>query len=59
MNNSNTKPVLKERLMSLDALRGLDMFFLVGLAGIFRALPELSDNSVFAWLSDQCQHPEW
>lgn len=59
MNNSNTKPVLKERLMSLDALRGLDMFFLVGLAGIFRALPELSDNSVFTWLSDQCQHPEW
>jgi len=57
--NTKTKPVTKERLMSLDALRGLDMFFLVGFAGIFRALPELSDNPVFRWLSDQCQHPEW
>ena len=59
MKNANSKPVVKERLMSLDALRGLDMFFLVGLAGIFSALPKLSDNSVFRWLSDQCQHPEW
>jgi predicted acyltransferase len=47
------------RLLSLDALRGLDMFFLVGFAGIFRALPELSDSRLFQWLSDQCEHPEW
>ncbi len=32
------------RLLSLDALRGLDMLFLVGFAGIFRALPEVSNN---------------
>ena len=59
MNGSNNKPVLKERLASLDALRGLDMFFLVGLAGIFTALPKLSDNAAFNWLANQCHHPEW
>ena len=47
------------RLVSLDALRGLDMFFLVGIGSIFRSLPELSDNSVFRSLADQCAHPAW
>ncbi len=47
------------RLMSLDALRGLDMFFLVGFSGIFRALPKLSDNPVFQFLAEQTHHPEW
>ena len=59
MNNSDLKQVKKERLLSLDALRGLDMFFLVGLGGIFRALPKLSDSPVFLWFSDQCRHPAW
>lgn len=45
--------------MSLDALRGLDMFFLVCLSHIFLALPELSDNKVFTWLAYQCTHPGW
>jgi predicted acyltransferase len=59
-NNSgddNSSP--KSRLLSLDALRGLDMFFLVGLAGIFQALPNFSDNAFNKWLANQCQHPEW
>lgn len=59
MENNYNAPVLKERLMCLDALRGLDMFFLIGLAYIFRALPELSDNSVFIWLDKQSHHPDW
>lgn len=42
------------RLMSIDALRGLDLFFLAGFAGIFKALPELVDNAFFNWLSNQC-----
>lgn len=47
------------RLLSLDALRGLDMIFLVGFAGIFRSLPEISDNALFNWLSNQTRHPDW
>lgn len=47
------------RLQSLDALRGLDMFLLVGFGGILRALPQVSDNVVFNFLAQQCRHPEW
>jgi len=59
MNNVKNTYKLEGRLTSLDALRGLDMVFLVGLAGIFKALPELSDNDCFVWLANQCEHPEW
>ena len=48
-----------DRLVSLDALRGADMFLLVGLGPIFRALPKLSDNGAFRFLADQCVHPQW
>ena len=47
------------RLVCLDALRGLDMFLLVGIGPIFRALPKLSDNDVFRFLAEQCRHPDW
>ena len=45
--------------MSLDVLRGLDMFFLTILSYIFLRLPEVSDNALFTWLAGQCEHPEW
>ncbi len=48
-----------QRLASVDALRGLDMLFLVGIAGVFQALPKWSDNAVFNWLASQCNHTEW
>jgi len=47
------------RFMSLDALRGLDMFFLTGIAGMFQALPGLADSTFCRWLANQCEHPEW
>lgn len=47
------------RLMSLDALRGLDMFLLMGIGSIIRALPKISDNGVFQFLAAQCSHPKW
>lgn len=47
------------RLLSLDTLRGLDMFFLVGFSGILRALPKLSPHPAFQAIADQCTHPEW
>jgi predicted acyltransferase len=59
MDATKQTPDAQERLMSLDALRGADMFLLVGLADIFRSLPEISDNAVFRFLNEQCRHPEW
>jgi len=47
------------RLTSLDALRGLDMFFLTGIAGMLQALPKISDSGLCIWLANQCEHPVW
>lgn len=58
MNNKDS-PFLKKRLMSLDALRGFDILFLVGMSLILRALPNLSDHVVFSWLDNQSHHPDW
>ena len=49
----------KKRLASLDALRGLDMFYLAIVSYVFLALPQLGDNKIFGWLAQQCEHPDW
>ena len=56
--NEKTNPKKKERLVSLDALRGLDMFFLVGISGILQMLPKACDSKLCNWLANQCEHPE-
>lgn len=57
MNTENK--LYNNRLKSLDALRGLIMFFLIGMGSIFRSLPKISNNTIFKWLSDQSHHPDW
>ena len=57
--NEKINPKKKERLLSLDALRGLDMFFLVGISGILQVLPKACDSILCHWLANQCEHPEW
>ncbi|MFD2554163.1 acyltransferase family protein [Sphingobacterium tabacisoli] len=53
-------PQKSKRLTSLDALRGFDMFFIMGLAGIIVAFTELFPNStVMQWLGSQMHHVEW
>ncbi|MDR2773790.1 MAG: DUF5009 domain-containing protein [Tannerella sp.] len=50
----------KERLLSLDALRGFDMLFIMGLSGWIISLCGLFPSSGFmAWLSSQMSHVEW
>ena len=50
----------KERLLSLDTLRGFDMLFIMGLAGLIIAICKLFPSSGFAgWLSAQMGHVEW
>ena len=50
----------KERLLSLDALRGFDMLFIMGLAGWVVAFCDIFPSSGFAgWLSSQMEHAEW
>jgi predicted acyltransferase len=47
------------RLMSVDALRGFDMFWILGGDLICRALPKISDNRFTRGLAAQMEHCEW
>ncbi len=47
------------RLMSLDALRGFDMFWIVGGAGIVRALEKYSGSPILGGIRAQLTHVDW
>lgn len=47
------------RLLSLDALRGFDMFFIMGGASLFVALATLFPNAFFQEIAEQMGHVEW
>lgn len=47
------------RLVSLDALRGFDMFWIVGGATIIQRLAQAGERPWLAWLSKQMVHVEW
>ena len=47
------------RLLSLDALRGFDMFWIIGWGGLWSGLAKLTDWPVFNWWSTQMTHAAW
>ncbi len=47
------------RLASLDALRGFDMFWIIGADQVIRALSANSDSRILAGLADQFEHVPW
>jgi predicted acyltransferase len=55
---NQTKPTAK-RLHSLDALRGFDMFWIMGGAGIFSGLAALTGMPVLNWWAGQLDHVPW
>lgn len=57
MENGN-KPAIK-RLYSLDALRGFDMFWIMGGEAIFVGLAALTGWPVLQWWSGQLEHVPW
>jgi predicted acyltransferase len=46
-----------QRVMSIDALRGMDMFFIVGMEEVFEALSEMFPMA--PTLNDRLQHAPW
>ncbi len=48
-----------ERLLSLDALRGFDMFWIISGEFLVRALRDLTGWNWTVWLSIQLEHVEW
>ena len=49
----------KVRLLSLDAVRGFDMFWLIGGESIAEAAAKLTGWGWLVWFSGQLHHPEW
>lgn len=47
------------RLLSLDALRGFDMFWIIGADALVRALNQMTDSSITRFFAGQLQHKEW
>jgi predicted acyltransferase len=48
-----------KRLYSLDALRGFDMFWIMGGESIFIALAAITGWPVFQWWAEQLKHVQW
>ena len=48
-----------KRLQSLDALRGFDMFWIVGGGGIFAGLASLTGWTPLVWWEQQLHHVQW
>ncbi len=47
------------RLVSLDALRGFDMFWIIGAEDLVKGLRKVSDSKVVAFIADQLEHKDW
>lgn len=52
-------PTASQRLMSLDALRGFDMFWIIGAEPLVEALNRLSPSAPTRFLVNQLEHAEW
>lgn len=48
-----------KRLYSLDALRGFDMFWIMGADDIFRKIADVCKTPFWQTISDQLEHPAW
>ncbi|MBL6720718.1 MAG: DUF5009 domain-containing protein [Planctomycetes bacterium] len=53
------EPAMPRRLVSLDALRGLDMLVIVGGAAVVRELARTTEHPVLATIAHQLEHVEW
>ncbi len=53
------QPAVRERVMSLDALRGFDMFWIIGGDAICRSLPAITPAPWARFLARQVEHNPW
>ncbi|MFZ2959343.1 MAG: heparan-alpha-glucosaminide N-acetyltransferase domain-containing protein [Candidatus Ozemobacteraceae bacterium] len=55
-----TEPVVKPpRIISVDALRGFDMFWIIGADEVIAKLTKLGDYSILSFLGKQFEHKDW
>ncbi|MHB8519174.1 MAG: acyltransferase family protein [Limisphaerales bacterium] len=58
-NASSGTQTSSPRLLSLDALRGFDMFWIIGADGLVEGLRKISDIGPIKLLANQLQHQAW
>jgi predicted acyltransferase len=60
MSQNLTSPSFSsQRLYSLDALRGFDMFWIMGAEEIVHGMAQVTGNSFWQGFSNQLTHPDW
>lgn len=52
-------PAAAARVLSVDALRGFDMLWIIGAGSLVQALNRMSSNPVTNFFSTQLQHAQW
>ena len=57
--NGTREYVPPQRLYSLDALRGFDMFWIIGAEDIFHGMAKATGSPFWASISNQFTHPAW
>jgi len=57
--DSQQQTLPQSRVLSIDALRGFDMFWIIGGEKIFRSLHDVFDSPTTAWISTQLTHVRW
>jgi len=56
---TNSENFVNSRLYSLDALRGFDMFWIMGAEEIFHSMAKATNAPFWTVLATQFTHPEW
>jgi len=59
MTNDQQQSQIQGRVQSIDALRGFDMFWIIGGGALFTSLHGIFDNPLTALLARQLEHVEW
>ena len=59
MPHDNKPGILQDRVLSIDALRGFDMFWIIGGGAIFGGLHTIFNNPATAFINSQLKHAEW
>jgi len=57
--DSPSIPPAGERVVSIDALRGFDMFWILGAGSLVHGLRSVSDGGFVSFLADQLEHVAW
>ncbi len=57
--NPISGPAISQRLYSLDALRGFDMFWIMGAEGIVHEIYKVTGSPFWGAFSGQLTHPDW